>query len=299
MLHPSGKHDSVARRTDVDELFANEETWGRAAYLAWARHPATRQTIDRWQPAARTATAPLARFLADQLPRIRFCAQVFSIAGYYPDGSLEPNPFDPATPDAWPLTPDERAISGYVAAAFAHVTELVLAELAAAGVPVDAGAPMDQANVGQLLITAEIPWDLPTDEFAAMMQPFGLSGIDRDGRRATHRDGRPIRTARNIEQIRQIVRTAHGAAPKPMAYRGGSRRATPKPVLARREALRIARDRFPTATPATILQTFDHGERTPGGLFRRELRQRIPTASKPNRSTLHNDLKALAVEADM
>jgi hypothetical protein len=34
----------------------------------------------------------------------------------------------------------------------------------------------------------------------------------------------------------------------------GARRATPKPVLARREALHIALDRFPTATPSTILQ---------------------------------------------
>ena len=36
----------------------------------------------------------------------------------YPDGSEEPNPFDPQGPAPWPLAERERELAEYIAAAF-------------------------------------------------------------------------------------------------------------------------------------------------------------------------------------
>jgi hypothetical protein len=66
--------------------------------------------------ATEAATAPLARHLADQLHVLRFCLRAFDLNAVYPDGSEEPNPFDPDGGHGWRLTPAERSAAPAVVA---------------------------------------------------------------------------------------------------------------------------------------------------------------------------------------
>ncbi|GEM_PF-6784303 len=70
--------------------------------------------------------------------------------------------------------------------------------------------------------------------------------------------------------------------------------ATPKPMVARRAALRQVMDRFPDATVARIRQTYAGTGRTPGGYLRTLLTQTLGGApARPSATTLHDDFRLL------
>jgi hypothetical protein len=67
-------------------------------------------------------------YLVNQVQISRFCWRVCQISPVYPDGSEEPNPFDPGGPEAWPLTERVRHLAGYVAAYFHRLVVAVAHE---------------------------------------------------------------------------------------------------------------------------------------------------------------------------
>jgi hypothetical protein len=280
----------------TDKLFHNEETAGRAVFARWIGHPATRAIITRRLVAAETVTMPVARFLVDQIQVIRFCTRIFEVGVRYPDGTEEPNPFDPADPQGWPMTPHDRRRAIVAISDLHAIVQFTLSDLVTAGVPVAAGWDGDRANVAQVLLTPQLPWHLPAGEIADLVQPVGISTIWRDGTTVTARAGRPERAAINVDRIRRLVENDQTAPVRASAaYAGGHQRATPRASVVRREILRDLIDRFPKATVATIHQTYDNSDKTPGGFLRVQLAARLNGQSaKPSRSTLHNDLRVLA-----
>jgi hypothetical protein len=285
-------------RRPVDGFFRNEEQYAAAALAAWAGHPALPPGIERRRVAAETTTMLFERYLADQVQVLRFCCRIFDISYHYPDGSEESNPFDPQDPQCWPLSPAERASASRSAADFRAVVTFTASDLAQAGVPLDPGWDGDRVIIAQLLLLPRasghaIPWSDAPAVLAARLQPPGISAVYRDGRTTTSRDGRSERAAINIERIRRDYRARQGGRALPMPYAGGQPRKAPR-QQARRDALRAVRARFPDASAARILRTYDHTARTPGGYLRTLLAERPGAPQpKPSPSTLYADIRAL------
>jgi hypothetical protein len=284
-------------RRPVDGFFRNEEQYAAAALAGWAGHPALPSVVERRRVAAETTTMLFERYLADQVQVLRFCCRIFDISFRYPDGSEEPNPFDPQDPEGWPLSPAERAAAGRSAADFRAVVTFTASDLVQAGVPLDPGWDGDRVIIAELLLLPRaaghaIPWSDAPAVLAARLQPPGISAVYRDGRTTTSRDGRSERAAINIDRIRRDYRARQGARALPMPYAGGQPRKAPR-QQARRDALRTVRARFPDASVALILQTYDYSAQTPGGYLRTLLAERPGAPQpKPSPSTLHADLSA-------
>ena len=121
----------------VRPLFKKEEEYARAAASSWIAHPAVRSALDALRPSAVAVTALLLPHMADQVQCMRFCWRICGIGPVYPDGSEEPNPFDPKGPAPWSLTEREREQAGYIAAAFRLLVRTVAARLCDVGVPLD------------------------------------------------------------------------------------------------------------------------------------------------------------------
>ena len=231
------------------------------------------------------------------------CWRICGIGPVYPDGSEEPNPFDPEGPAPWPLTEREREQAGYIAAFFHRLVLMVVAGLCDAGVPLDPEWAGDQAVCAVLLLLPalgyEIPWDGKIDEFAAMIQPPGVSAFARDGRSTSARDGRPDAMARNADRIRKHIRAENGGRELRVPYAQGTGRALPRATVIRREVLAEIMADNPTVTVSRILMTYDMSDRTPGGRLRRQLKQRLeaegqPVPDKPSQSVLYEDLTHLS-----
>jgi hypothetical protein len=74
------------------EWFRNEERNGVDALAGWIRHPSVRGVLERRGVAAETTVMLFAEF---------------------PDGTEEPNPFDRAEAEHWPLTPAQRGMTDH------------------------------------------------------------------------------------------------------------------------------------------------------------------------------------------
>jgi hypothetical protein len=152
-------------------LFKKEEDYARAAASSWIAHPSVRQALNVARPTAVSVTETLLPHMTDQVQCMRFCWRMCGIWPVYPDGSQEPNPFEPGGPEAWPLTEPEREQAGYTAALFHQLVLAVAAVLSDAGVPLDPGWEGDQAVLAVLLLLSalgyEVPWDGKINEFAA------------------------------------------------------------------------------------------------------------------------------------
>src|SRR5208283_938295 len=112
------------RRVESDKvrpLFEKEEEYARAAASSWIAHPAVRGALNAVRPNAVAVTALLLPHMVDQIQCMRFCWRICGIGPVYPDGSEEPNPFDPGGPAPWPLTERERE---QMAGTVARVTEI-------------------------------------------------------------------------------------------------------------------------------------------------------------------------------
>lgn len=221
----------------------------------------------------------------------------------YPDGSEEPNPFDPQGPAPWPLAERERELAEYIAAAFHLVVRTVAAELRDAGVPLDPEWDGDQAILAVLLLLPAlgylIPWDGEIGEFAEGIQPPGVSAFTRDGRSASARDGRPDDMARNADRIRKLIRAENGGCELHVSYAQGTGRAKPRATVIRREVLAEIMADDPAVTVSQILRSYDYSNRTPGGRLRHQLRQRLeaegcPGPGKPAQSVLYDDVAYLS-----
>lgn len=96
--------------------------------------------------------------------RYSACASAGCICGIgpvYPDGSEEPNPFDPEGPAPWPLTKRERELVRYIAAIFHLLVRTVAAELYDAGVGLDPEWGGDQAVLAVLLLLPALGYLIP------------------------------------------------------------------------------------------------------------------------------------------
>jgi hypothetical protein len=296
---PIGQTGTVAG-ANQETWYKNEESYAHAAAASWIGHAAVEPGIGRFGPAAAVVTALFARHLTDQKQVFRFCLRAFDMNVVYPDGSEEPNPFDPDDRRAWRLTAGERTAATAVVGAFRFVTTHAAAELADVGVPLDPGWPGDLVAIGALLLLPvagyAIPWAEPPDRLAGLLQSPGISAITRDGRDTQARDGRSERAAVNIDRIRKRVRAEHGAQDLRMAYAGGGLRKTPRTSVVRREVLGELRKRFHAdrVTVASIRGSYDRSANTHGGFLRTRLTARLGAQQpKPSKTTLYADFRAL------
>jgi hypothetical protein len=287
----------------VGPLFEKEEEYARAAASSWIAYPAVRSALDAVRPNAVAVTALLLPHMGNQIQCMRFCWRICGIGPVYPDGSEEPNPFDPEGSAPWPLTEGEREQAGYIAAVFHLFVRTVAAGLCDAGVPLDPEWAGDQAVLAVLLLLPAlgylIPWDGKIDEFAELIQPPGVSAFARDGRSTSARDGRPDAMARNADRIRKHIRAENGGRELHVPYAQGTGRALPRPTVIRREILAEILADNPAVTVSRILMTYDKSDRTPGGRLRHQLRQRLeaegrPVPGKPSKSALYDDLAYLS-----
>jgi hypothetical protein len=287
----------------VGPLFRTEEKYARAAASSWIANPAVRSALDAARPSAVAITAPLLPHMVNQVQCMRFCWRACGIGALYPDGSQEPNPFDPEGTDPWPLTGHERRQARYIAAAFHQLVRAVATVLHNAGVPLDHEWEGDQAVLATLLLLPvldyEIPWDGKIGEFAAQIQPPGVSAFAPDGRSASARDGRPDAMARNADRIRKHIRADSGGQELHVPYADGTGRKPPRATVIRREVLAEILADDPAVTVAQILNTYDYSDRTPGGRLRRELKRRLeaegrPVPGKPSQTTLYDDLTEIS-----
>jgi hypothetical protein len=284
-------------------LFEKEEQYARAAASSWIALPAVRTALDAARPNAVAVIALLLPHMADQVQCMRFCWRVGGIGPLYPDGSQEPNPFDPEGPAPWPLAKSERELAGYIAARFHLFVRTVAAELYDAGVPLDPEWEGDQAVLAVLLLLPElgylIPWDGKIHEFAEVLQPPGVSAFTPDGRSANAHDGRPDGMARNADRIRKLIRAENGGRELQVPYARGTGRALPRATVIRRGILAEILADDPAVTVPRILSTYDHSDRTPGGRLRHQLSQRLevaglPVPGKPSQSLLYDDFTYLS-----
>jgi hypothetical protein len=287
----------------VGPLFRTEEKYARAAASSWIANPAVRSALDAARPSAVAITAPLLPHMVNQVQCMRFCWRACGIGALYPDGSQEPNPFDPEGTDPWPLTGHERRQARYIAAAFHQLVRAVATVLHNAGVPLDHEWEGDQAVLATLLLLPvldyEIPWDGKIGEFAAQIQPPGVSAFAPDGRSASARDGRPDAMARNADRIRKHIRADSGGQELHVPYADGTGRKPPRATVIRREVLAEILADDPAVTVPQILNTYDYSDRTPGGRLRRELKRRLeaegrPVPGKPSQTTLYDDLTEIS-----
>lgn len=291
----------------MEKWYRNEEEWARQVAASWLGHPAVRVAVETAAPKAGEIVAPLARHLLSQVEITRFCWQVCGIGPSFPDGTVGPNPFDPAAPGAWLLTEEEREAAGYIAAAFHQLVKLIVQVLDRAEVHVDAPWGSDQALIAVLLLLVadgyEMTWDNPV-VLADELQPPGVSAISPDGRTTSARDGRSEVMARNADRIRKLVREQAGGREfrRPYAAATG-RRAQPRPTVIRRQLLKELIADKPDVTVQLLRTTWDHSDRTAGGWLRRELTRRLASEgfqapSKPSKTTLSDDFRALKHCAD-
>jgi hypothetical protein len=170
-------------------------------------------------------------------------------------------------------------------------------------VPLDPGWAGDQAVVAVLLLLPVLGYEIPCggkiDEFAAMIQPPGVSAFTQDGRSASARDGRPDAMARNADRIRKHIRAENGGRELHVPYARGTGRALPRATVIRRECLAEILIDDPTVTVSKILRTYDLSDRAPGGQLRCQMKQRLeaegrPVPGKPSQSVLHEDLAHLS-----
>jgi hypothetical protein len=287
----------------VRPLFRKEEKYARAAASSWVAHPAVRSALDAARPNAIAVTALLLPYMADQKHCMRFCWRVCGIWPVYPDGSQEPNPFDPEGPEPWPLTESERGQAGYIAAAFHLLVRAVATVLHDAGVPLDHEWDGDQAILAALLLLPaldyEIPWDEKIDEFAAALQPPGVSAFTPDGRSTSVRDGRPDAMARNADRIRKHIRADNGGRELHVPYAEGTGRKPPRATVIRRQVLAEILADDPAVTVPQILKYYDYSDRTPGGRLRCQLKQRLEAEGcqvpgKPSQTALYEDLAEIS-----
>jgi hypothetical protein len=291
----------------VGPLFRKEEKYARAAASSWIANPAVRIALNVARPNAVAVTTPLLPYMANQVQCMRFCWRVCGIGALYPDGSQEPNPFDPEGPDPWPLTDHERRQAGYIAATFHQLVRAVATVLHNAGVPLDHEWEGDQAVLATLLLLPvldyEIPWDGKITEFAAQIQPPGVSAFAPNGRSASARDDRPDAMARNADRIRKHIRAHSGGQELHVPYADGTGRKLPRATVIRRGVLAEILADDPAVTVPQILNTYDYSDRTPGGRLRHELKRRLeaegrPVPGKPSQTTLYDDLTEISAAAN-
>jgi hypothetical protein len=276
--------------------FKAEETYARAAAASWIGHPQVRQVLDEARPAAVAACGFLLRYVHNQIQTMRFCWRICQIGPLLPDGTEDHGPFRSDSPDPWPLTDQEQAAAGYLAALFHQGVVLVAAQaLAEAGVPLDPGWPGDQAVLAVLLLLPavgyEIPWDGP---IAEQIQPPGVSAFAPGAHSTSARDGRPEKMAINADRIRKGIRKRYGAPDLQPLYAAGEQRAIWRLTAKRREILAEMISEQPDLTVQAILMSYDLSEKHPGGRLRHQLKEwckdkRINEPDKPSESTLYKD----------
>lgn len=284
-------------------LFEVEADYARRAASSWIGRPDVREVVEYVREAALACVMPLEVHMTGQKEVLRFCWRMCKINAVYPDGRQEPNPFDPEGPEPWPLSEEEIKAAGFYAAVLHRLVTAAADELAGRGVPIDAEWSGDQAALACLIVMHaldfEIPWDGPIEQFAADLQPPGVSALTPDGRSVSARDGRPDALARNADRIRKLLREDQGGRELGVPYARGGNRALPRVTQIRREVLAEIIADNPNVTVTQILMTYDHSARTVGGRLRCELAQRLEAEelavpNRPSESTLYSDFQSIS-----
>jgi hypothetical protein len=213
-------------------LFEVEADYALRAASSWIGRPDAREVVEYVREAALACVMPLEVHMTGQKQVLRFCWRMCKINAVYPDGRQEPNPFDPDGPEPWPLSEEEIKAAGFYAAVLHRLVRAAADELAGRGVPIDAEWSGDQAALACLIVMHaldfEIPWDGPIEQFAADLQPPGVSALTPDGRSVSARDGRPDALARNADRIRKLLREDQGGRELGVPYARGDHRRQPE-----------------------------------------------------------------------
>jgi hypothetical protein len=222
----------------------------RAVTVGWIGHPAVAREVAAARPALESLVEPLG--LPDQYVVSLVAARFLDATPYWPDGTEWPNPFD--------------FVSEEVREDAARIRPLFVEELRSLAMRIEsAGAPLDPADLGVLLVLAQLALlepDLtrPAGDLADDLNLLPPGWIAREpatqGHIATHtsRHGRNARFEADLAASAEVVARRLGPPAIHPPYSGARTRRPPKETLRLRAALSEIAKQYPTLTASQLLE---------------------------------------------
>lgn len=274
----------------TEQRHARAEELARRVCLTWIGHPAVRREVAASKPELMALVEPLG--MPDQLDVTRVTARFLDLAPFWPDGSEWPNPFDGA-PES--ILEEARRIGPLLVCALTELAQRIES----------AGAPLDSADPGVLLVLAQlsllhVDLERPAADLVDDLNLLPPGWIDRDAAKIGHvaphtsRHGRTARFEADLAVAGELLAQRLGPPAIGTPYAGGARRKSAVPIARdrRREALRVVLRTHPDVTPGQLRATWSASLATPGGLLRNGMALQ-PHDPAPSESTLRADLSQL------
>ncbi len=242
----------------IEQRHARAEKLARRVCLTWIGHPAVSREVAAAKPALMDLVEPLG--MPDQLSVTHVVAYFLDTAAFWPDGSESPNPFRGSSAS---LVEEARRIRPLLVCALAELAQRIGS----------AGAPLDPADPGVLLVLAQLSLlnvDL-TRLAADLVDDLNLlppGWIDRDaakiGHVATHtsRHGRTAGFMADLHAAGEFLARRLGPPAIKAPYANGQKRRTRGDTLRLQKALAVLAMQDPSLTPSALLVR-DHGEDHP------------------------------------
>jgi hypothetical protein len=221
----------------------------RAVTVGWLGHPAVAREVAAAKPVLESLVEPLG--LPDQYVVSLVVARFLDAAPYWADGTEWPNPFN--------------FVSEAVREEGARIGPLFVEELRRLAMRIEpAGAPLDPADLGGLLVLAQLALLEPdlTRPAGALADDLNLlppGWIEREaaarGHLVTHtsRHGRNARFEADLAASAEFVTRRLGPPAIHPPYSGGRRRRPPLATLRLRAALSEIAKQHPTLTASQLL----------------------------------------------
>jgi hypothetical protein len=221
----------------------------RAVTVGWIGHPAVAREVAAARPALEVLVEPLG--LPDQNVVTLVAARFLDTTPYWPDGTEWPNPFD--------------SVSEAVREEAARIGPPFVEQLRALAMRIEsAGAPLDPADMGVLLVLAQLTLldaDLtrPAGDLADDLNLIPPGGFYRSaallGQLATHssRHGRSARFQADLAASAEVFIRRVGPPAIRQPYSGGRKRTTRRDTLALRKALELLVAQDPSLTASSLL----------------------------------------------
>jgi hypothetical protein len=235
----------------IEQRHARAEKLARRVCLTWIGHPAVSREVAAAKPALMDLVEPLG--MPDQLSVTHVVSYFLDTAAFWPDGSESPNPFRGSSAS---LVEEARRIRPLLTCALAELAQRIGS----------AGAPLDPADPGVLLVLAQLSLlnvDL-TRLAADLVDDLNLlppGWIDRDaakiGHVATHtsRHGRTARFQADLAAAAEFLARRLGPSAIGAPYAGGQKRRTRRDTMQLRRTLEVLAIKYPGLTPGTLLSS--------------------------------------------
>ena len=240
----------------VERRHKRADDLGRAVVRGWIRHPAVAREVEAARPAMCALAAPLG--LPDQRVTTLVTARFLNTGGFFPDGTEEPDVFAVAPVE---LLEDALRVQPLFVQALQELANRIAS----------AGAPLDPADQGVLLVLAQLTLlkadlTLPAAELVDQLNVLPPGWVEteaaRQGHVATHssRHGRSARFQADLAACGEFLARRLGPSPIRPPYSGGRKRTTRSDTLQLQRALALLAAQDPSLTASSLLGAVGDGE---------------------------------------